>query len=141
MSKIGLGSGVDLLKRMQPGEDLEYAWLTFDHVKRVKKWTIMGYYVYDPAYCRIMTIVIPNMQSQDVAAQLVMWKNLNNVVRCHGVENSKFKGFIVDRAQAKWNAIPIVYESGDILVPIPNKEQTCVFYLVQSLEKHSKIDI
>jgi hypothetical protein len=30
------GSGVDLVKRMQPGGDLENAWFMFDHVKRVK---------------------------------------------------------------------------------------------------------
>jgi hypothetical protein len=29
------GSGVDLIKHMQPGRDLENAWIMFDHVKRV----------------------------------------------------------------------------------------------------------
>jgi hypothetical protein len=33
----GPRSGVDLAKRMQPGGDLENAWLMFDHVKRVQK--------------------------------------------------------------------------------------------------------
>jgi hypothetical protein len=32
-----LGSGVDLVKRMQPGGDLENAWFMFDHVKRVQE--------------------------------------------------------------------------------------------------------
>jgi len=32
----GPGSGVDLVKRMQPGGDLQNAWMMFDHVKRVK---------------------------------------------------------------------------------------------------------
>jgi hypothetical protein len=31
----GPGSGVDLVKRMQPRGDLENAWLMFDHVKQV----------------------------------------------------------------------------------------------------------
>jgi hypothetical protein len=38
-------SGVDLIKRMQPGGDLENAWLMFDHVKRVKEWTTMACHV------------------------------------------------------------------------------------------------
>jgi hypothetical protein len=37
MSEVGPGSGVDLVKRMQHGGDLEDAWMMFDHVKRVKK--------------------------------------------------------------------------------------------------------
>jgi hypothetical protein len=32
----GPGSGVDLVKRMQPRGDLENAWLMFDHVKHVQ---------------------------------------------------------------------------------------------------------
>jgi hypothetical protein len=34
---VGPGSGIDLVKRMQPSGDLEDAWMMFDHVKRVKK--------------------------------------------------------------------------------------------------------
>lgn len=30
------GSGIDLIKRIQLGRDLENAWLIFDHVKRVQ---------------------------------------------------------------------------------------------------------
>jgi hypothetical protein len=55
------GSDVDLVKRMQPRGDLENAWLMFDHVKRVKEWTIMAYHVYDAAYCKVMTIPICDM--------------------------------------------------------------------------------
>jgi hypothetical protein len=35
MLEDGPGSGLDLVKCMQPGGDLENAWLMFDHVKRV----------------------------------------------------------------------------------------------------------
>jgi hypothetical protein len=56
MSKVGLGSGADLVKRVQPGEDLENAWMMFDHVKRVRQWTTMACHVYDSTYCRVMTI-------------------------------------------------------------------------------------
>jgi hypothetical protein len=61
MSEVGLGSDVDLVKRMQPGGDLEDTWMMFDHVKRVKKWTTMACHVYDSTYCRVMTIAICNM--------------------------------------------------------------------------------
>ena len=36
----GPGSGVDLVKRMQLGGDLENVWLMFDHVKHINDWTI-----------------------------------------------------------------------------------------------------
>jgi hypothetical protein len=32
MSEVGPGSGVDLVKRMQPSGDLEDAWMMFDHM-------------------------------------------------------------------------------------------------------------
>ena len=36
LSTIGGGSGVDLVKRMQPNGDLGGAWIMFNHVKCVK---------------------------------------------------------------------------------------------------------
>jgi hypothetical protein len=62
-------AAVDLVKQMQPGGNLQDTWMMFDHVKRVKKWTTMACHVYDSTYCRIMTIAVCNMQSEDVAAQ------------------------------------------------------------------------
>ena len=105
MSEVGTGSGVDLVKRMQVGEDLEDAWMMFDHVKRVKTWTTMACHVYDSSYCRVMTIAVCDMQSEDVAAQIVFWRNLNAVVMRHGVEEPNFKGFMADSTQANWNAV------------------------------------
>jgi hypothetical protein len=72
MSEVGPRSRVDLVNRMQPGGDLEYAWILFDHVKRVKNWTTMACHVYDSAYCRVMNIAVCNMQSEDAAAQMVL---------------------------------------------------------------------
>jgi hypothetical protein len=94
MSEVGPGSGVHLVNRMEPGGDLEHTWIMFDHVKRVKNWTTMACHVYDSAYCRVMTIAVCDMQSEDVAAQMVLWKNLNDVMVRHGVPEPKFKGFI-----------------------------------------------
>ena len=72
MSEEGPGSGVDLVKRMQPGGDLQNSWLMFDHVKRVKEWTTMASHGYDPEYCRVMTIAVCDMQSEDVESQKLM---------------------------------------------------------------------
>jgi hypothetical protein len=98
MSEVGPGSDVDLIRQMQLGGDLQNTWIMFDHVKRVKKWTTMACHVYDSTYCRVMTITVCNMQSEDAAAQSVLWKNLNVVVAKHGVPKPKFKGFMVNSA-------------------------------------------
>jgi len=47
-----------------------------------------------------MTIVVCDMQFEDVAAQVLVWKNLNVVMARHGVPNPNFKGFMADSAQA-----------------------------------------
>jgi hypothetical protein len=65
MSEVGPGSGVDLVRRMQPGGDLEHAWIMSNHVKRVAKWTTMACHVYDGTYQRVMTIVCYDFQSED----------------------------------------------------------------------------
>jgi hypothetical protein len=67
MSKVGPESGVHLVKRMQPGGDLEDTWIMFDHAKRVKHWTTMACHVYDSAYCLVMTIAVCDVQSEDAA--------------------------------------------------------------------------
>jgi hypothetical protein len=72
MSEVGPGSRVDLVKRMQPGDDMENAWMMFDHVKRVKQWTTMACHVYDSTYCRVMTIASCDMQSEDCDAQIIL---------------------------------------------------------------------
>jgi hypothetical protein len=74
--------------------------MMFDHVKRVKKWTNKAYYVYDSIYCRVMTIVVCDMQLEDAAVQSVLWKNLSVVLARHGIPVPKFKGFMADSAQA-----------------------------------------
>ncbi len=55
MSLYGLANGVDLVRHMQPGGDLQNCWLMFDHVKCVKKWTTMACHVYDLMYCKVFT--------------------------------------------------------------------------------------
>jgi hypothetical protein len=73
MSEVGPGSGVHLVKQVQPGGDLEDVWIMFDHVKRIKHWTTMAYHIYDSTYCRVMTIAVCDMQLEDAVAQSVLW--------------------------------------------------------------------
>ena len=88
MSDIGSGSRVDLVRRMQPGGDLEHAWIMFDHVKRVTNWTTMACHVYDATYQRVMTIACCDYQSEDKDVQIIFWKNLNHVMARHGIPSS-----------------------------------------------------
>jgi hypothetical protein len=141
MSEVGPGSGVDLVKRMQSGGNLENSWIMFDHVKRVRSWTTMACHVYDSTYCRVITIAVCDMQSQDFAAQSVVWKNLNALMAQHGVDKVNFKGFMADSAQANWNVVRIIYGSRDASEKMVDRERTCLFHWTQSLEKHTKADI
>jgi hypothetical protein len=122
------GSGVDLVKHMQPGGDLENAWLMFDHVKHVKEWTAIACHMYDATYCKIMTIAVCDMQSEDTKVQCIMWRELNNLMAKNGIEKTNFKGFMADSAQANWNVVRIVYGSGDPKVPVENRECTCLLH-------------
>jgi hypothetical protein len=101
----------------------------------------MAYHVYDSAYCRVMTIAVCDTQSEDAASQLILWKNLNDVIEKHGILESKLKGFMADSAQANWNAVRVIYGSGDATIPIKDQERTCLFHWTQSLKKHTKADI
>jgi len=62
----GPRSGIDLVRWMQPGRDLENCWLMFDYVRCVKDWTTITRHVHDSSYCKVMTIVICNMQCEDI---------------------------------------------------------------------------
>ena len=60
----------------------------------------MAYNLYDSRYCKDLTIACCDMQSEDGAAQILFWINLNSVMTENGVPNVNFKGFIVNSAQA-----------------------------------------
>jgi hypothetical protein len=66
MSFYGPISGVDLVRCMQPGGDLQNCWLMFSHVKHVEEWTTMACHVYDLVYCKVFTVVIYGMQSESI---------------------------------------------------------------------------
>jgi hypothetical protein len=66
----------------------------FDHVKHVQRWTTMACHVYDIVYCKVMMIVVYDMQSKDIEAQYMLWKKLNAVVEKKGMGTPMFKGFM-----------------------------------------------
>ncbi len=96
----GDGSGYNLVKGMQLGCDLQTVWIMFNHVKGVEGWMTLAYHVYDSFYCKVMKIVICDMQFENTKAQCVMWCNLNKVMPNNGVPNPNFKGFMVNSAKA-----------------------------------------
>jgi hypothetical protein len=108
---------------MQPRGDLEHAWIMSDHIKCVAKWTTMACHVYYGTYQCVMTIACCNFQSEDKDAEVLFWHNLNYVMARHGIPKPHFKGFMADSAQANWNAVRIVYGSGDPKVPIDGRER------------------
>ena len=48
---------------------------------------------------------------------------------------------MADSAQTNWNVVRIVYGGGDSIVPMEERERTCLFHWTQSLEKYTKADI
>jgi hypothetical protein len=98
----------------------------------------MFYHVYNPAYCKVVTITICDMQSKDTKAQQVMWTKLNDtMLKCMFLKEN-FKGFMVDNAQANWNAIIIVYGSRDPSMRMVDKECTYLLHWIQSLDRRTK---
>ncbi len=66
MSMNGDGSGCDLVKQMQFGDDLQTTWIMFDNVKCVQGQTTFAYHVYDPIYWKVMMIAICDMQFENM---------------------------------------------------------------------------
>jgi hypothetical protein len=60
----------------------------------------MPCHVYDSVYCKVITIVIRNMQFEFAQARCVMWTKLNCVMLKFGLANLNFKRFMADNAQA-----------------------------------------
>lgn len=129
------GSGTDLVKRMQPGGDLQDSWIMFDHVRRVKDWSTMACHVYDSRYCRVMTIALCDMQSEDATAQTLFWENLNSVMEDNGHPKPNFKGFMADSASANWHAVRKVYGNGNVNDKMEGRERTCLFHWTKCLER------
>ena len=72
--EVGPGSGVDLVRHMQPNGDLEHVWIMCDHVKRVAKWTTMACHVYDGTYPTMSWISIESPNPTSKASWQTMHK-------------------------------------------------------------------
>ena len=138
MSTVGAGSGVDLVRCMQPGSDLELAWIMFDHMKRVVGWTSLGAHVYDPVFCKVMTICVCDMMHEMADAQEQMWLSMIDLLSRHGVENVNFKGFMADSAQANFNVVMKIFGSGDRSIPMEGKERIYQFHWSMALDRHTR---
>ena len=73
----------------------------------------MACHVYDSRHCKVLTIACCDMQSEDGTTQTFFWKNLNAIMAENGVSKVNFKGFMVESAQANWNAVTMIYDDGD----------------------------
>lgn len=102
-------------------------WLMFDHIKRVKDWTMMACHVYDSKYCKVLTIACCDMQYEDGVAHTLIWDNLNIVMTDNGVTSVNFKGFMADNAQANWNVMRKVHGGGHLSLPMVGHERTFFF--------------
>ena len=85
-----------------------------------------------------MTIAVCDMQCEDTEGQVIMWRCLNRVMEKNGLPNPNFKGFMADSAQANWNAVRIVYGSGDPSVKMIDRERTCLFHWATSMKQHTE---
>jgi hypothetical protein len=64
-------------------------------MKRVIGWTTMVCHVYDLAHCKLLTIVVCDMQFEDIEVQRLMWTKLNEMMLKHIFPKPNFKGFVV----------------------------------------------
>lgn len=81
-------SGIDVVKHMQSGGNMEICWIMFDHFKQLCKWTTtMACHVCDNKHCKILTITCCDMQMEGSQAHMAFWDNLN--VTVHPMSFSK----------------------------------------------------
>ena len=109
-----------------------------DHVKRVSGWTTLGSHVYDPEYCKVMTIAVCDMMCEMAEAQEQMWLSILALLKEHGLIDVNFKGFMADSAQVNFNAVLKIFGLGNKNVPMPNKEITCQFHWTMAFDRHTK---
>ena len=89
----------------------------------------------DNKHCKVMTVAICDMQSEDAKAQELFGTQLNIVMRENGVDNVNFKGFMADSAHAIWNAVRKVYGNGDPAICMEGRERTCLFHWTLRLQR------
>ena len=128
MSIVGPGSGVDLVKRMQLGDDLASQFIIFDKVKCINSRTTLGVHVYDLVHYKVMTICVCDMKSEMAKHQKQMWKSMLLIMERHGIKNVNYNGFMANSAQANFNMVREIFGSGNTFQSMENREQTCLFH-------------
>jgi len=66
-----------------------------------------------------------------------MWTKLNETMLKHKFPKPNFKGLMANNTQINWNAVKIVYGLEDPSIRMVDKECTCLFHWIQSLDKHT----
>ena len=94
--------------------------------------------MYDPVYCKVMTIAVCDMIYEMAEAQEQMLRSMLLVFNQHGMKNMNFKGFMADNAYANFNAVRRIFGSGDKNVPMDGKERTCQFHWSMALNRHTE---
>ncbi len=74
--------------------------MMFDHIKHVQGWTTMACHIYDLVYCKVMTIVVYDMQFKGMKTKCIMWRKLNTIYEKKEWGTPIFKRFMVDDGQA-----------------------------------------
>ena len=46
----------------------------------------------------------------------------------NGVSKVNFKWFMIESAQANWNAMTMIYGDGDLTLPMVARECTCLYH-------------
>ncbi len=133
----GVGSGVNLVTRMQPSGDLQNVWIMFDHVKRVVGWTIMACHVYDSAYCKVMTIANCDMQFEDTEAQKIMWTKLKTLCKSTTFENRNSRdSWLIMQKPIKMPWELFMDQQNHVWRWLTRTQ--CLFHWTQLLNKHIK---
>lgn len=69
-----VGNGVDHVKRMQCGGDMEKYWNMFDRVNPLRDLDSIVCYAYYNKHCKVLTIAYYNMQVEGAQAQTIFWE-------------------------------------------------------------------
>ena len=90
----------------------------FNHLKRVKHYTIFACYVYDSRYCKVVTIALCDMMSETDDAQTYLWHGVDGAMVEYEVHNVNFKVFMADSIHANRNVVCEIYDTSDNTVPM-----------------------
>jgi hypothetical protein len=70
-----------------------------------------------------------------------MWQKINKVMVKKKIPNPNFNGFMANIVHVNWNIVCIVYDFDDPNKPMVDKDRTCYFHWISSMDKHTKQQI